>query len=87
LSRDYADAVTLHQSNSNAINSSCRVASVAIPVESHKTRLLESKMEILRLLAGRRRYLENTCRLLAIFEALKRPLARQALTNERSCSL
>jgi hypothetical protein len=48
------------------------VCSVTIRCESHKTRLLESKMEIFLLLAGRVGYLSNTSSLIAIFKRSNR---------------
>ena len=50
--------------------------SVAIPAESHKTRLLERKMEILFLLVGRLCHLENTCSFLAIFNSRNCPVRK-----------
>jgi hypothetical protein len=44
---------------------------VTIPVESHKTRLLERKMETWLFLAGAPSYLHNACRVLSIFDDSK----------------
>ena len=53
-----------HRATSKAIT----CGSVAIPAESHKTRLLERKMEIELFLSGAKRYLVNACSVLSIFD-------------------
>jgi hypothetical protein len=60
--------VTLHQSNFQRDHAKLPCGSVTIPAESHKTRLLERKMEIGFFLGGVQGYLDNAGSVLAIFD-------------------